>query len=429
MTSQALRSLEPAPTPASIARPEPTSRARSRRTASRPFKGFDDDFDGSVNLNSIPEAMAVDEAPVVEPQSQGLFVSQDPEPNFESEPSQSIVQTQTRASRASRKRPAPPVETEEEFMEQMAPATTKLKRQRLADEAARRRRGESTPPPPPAPKQQVAPVITTSKKVKQETDILGVARERREKADELAKAEREALERDLEGMDIEAIRNLAIVEEFEIKRAAPPPRAAARADESDRWEDKWNGRKNFKKFRRRGADGENRRGLNRVIVPLEEVKKKDFGIGDDYWLEDDKDSQRKNKKKGKEKETQDTSQSQSGRPRPKSRAAERAAEILASEVEKDLIRAEDERVASSPDVEIVEKPTKPVASTRSQRSQPHSLVDKPSTSRNLSPQKKRPAAATLTKPAPPKKARQTLIRKEESDDSDDDGLRFKFKKK
>src|SRR6266536_6285092 len=102
MTSQALRSSEPepAPTPASIARPKPTSRARSRRTASRPFKGFDDDFDGPVNLNSIPEAMAVDEAPVVESQSQGLFVLQDPEPNFESEPSQSIVQTQTRASRA-----------------------------------------------------------------------------------------------------------------------------------------------------------------------------------------------------------------------------------------------------------------------------------------------------------------------------------------
>src|SRR6266536_1880164 len=98
MTSHALRSSEsePAPTSASIARPEPTSRARSRRTASRPFKGFDDDFEGPANLNSRPEAMIVDEEPVVESQSQGLFVSQDREPGFESEPAQSIIQTQTR---------------------------------------------------------------------------------------------------------------------------------------------------------------------------------------------------------------------------------------------------------------------------------------------------------------------------------------------
>ena len=131
------------------------------------------------------------------------------------------------------------------------------------------------------------------KKIKKEIDLLEVARQQREKAEELAIKEREALQEAMNGMDIEAIRNLTIIEEIEVIRR-PPPLRAVQADESDRWDDRWNGRKNFKKFRRRGTEHDRVRDFHRVIVPLEEVKKKDFGIGDEYWLEDD--SQRRKRK-------------------------------------------------------------------------------------------------------------------------------------
>jgi nibrin len=422
--AQTLQSPEPvqAPVPSNMAPPEPPRRGRPRRTVASRFKGFDDDDDFETPMSSVAESMVVDTAQMVESQSQGLFVSQDPDSDVHRE----LPQPPERPTRSSRKRPAP-IE-EEDIMESMAPAAAGLKRRRLAEETARKRRGESTPPPPPVPKEKPLVATESRKKVKPEIDVMEVARQQREKAEALAKAEREALVRDLDGMDIEAIRDLAIIEEMEVKRAKPPPRTAARADESERWDDKWNGRKNFKKFRRRGVEGGNERGMNKVIVALEEVKRKDFGIGDDYWLEGGEDSQRR-KRKGKGKETQDAIQPQSqSQPQSKnmgkSWAAERASEILASEVEDDLNHAEEPHAASS-DVEVLELPPKPAA--RPQRSQ--KMSDKTIMSQNLPTSNKRPAVTASTKPAPAKKSRQTLIRKEESDDSDDDGLRFKFKRK
>lgn len=386
------------------------------------FKGFDDDdenkFSAPVNLNSIPEYTTVDQPPAEESQSQGLFVSQDPEMVIDQEEPQPEA-TQTRSGR---KRITPPMDYEEEdedIMEQLAPAAAALKKRRLADDAERHRRGESTPPAQvieekPIPKPEPP-------KIKKEVDILEVARRQREKAEELAKAEREALEKAMDGMDIEAIRNLAIVEEMEVTRP-PPPVRAAHADESDRWDDRWNGRKNFKKFRRRGEEGGSVRSFHRVIVPLEEVKKKDFGIGDDYWLEGD--AERK-KKKGKSRETPDTSQSQS-QARAKDRATTRATEILASEAEEEMAQEVEAHELSS-DLEVLEQPPKSVTSAVSQRSQ--TLVDKTSTPQSVSTGTKRPAPTNLTKPAPAKKARQTaLTRKEESDDSDDE-LKFRFRKR
>jgi len=371
-----------------------------------------------MTLNSVPELVTVDPTPAVELQSQGLFVSQDPDMDVDTEP-------QNR-SRYSRKRSSPPIDFEEEdadTMEQLAPAASRLKKRRLAEDAARRQRGESTPPPvsvkeKPAPK-------SLPKKAKEEVDILEVARQKREKAEELARAEREHLHDELNGMDIEAIRNLAIVEEMEVSRPQAPVRAI-RADESDRWDDKWNGRKNFKQFRRRGAEVGHGRGFHRVIVPLEEAKTKDYGIGDEYWLE--KDSHTK-KKKGKGTDTQDINQSQS-QTNPKGRAAARAAEILAKEAEEAQDRMLEEEVEanalSSSDVEVVAPPPRPAANSRSQTSQ--KLADKTSASQNLPAQKKRPAATILTKPAPVKKAKAAPVEVQDSD-SDDDELKFKFRKR
>jgi nijmegen breakage syndrome protein 1 len=377
-----------------------------------------------VSLQSIPEAPAVDPASAQE--SQGLFVSQDPEIEVE----YNRHQTRETRTRSNRKRATPPVEyepekqaevveEEEDLVDKLAPTAAALKRRRLAEQTARRRRGESSPPPEPV-RESPEPELEAPKKVKKEFDILELARTKREEAEELARKEREALQEALDGMDIEAIRNLAIIEEIGISRQ-PPPQRASREDESDRWDDRWNGRKNFKKFRRRGEAGGRGREFHRVIVPLEEVKKKDFGIGDDYWLETD--NQRRNKKdRGQGSQDMITSQSirQTG---ASSRASETVPHELDDEPESDA------DVVVSSDIEVLEEPPPLARTSRSQRkSQKTAASAAPSQTRAAAANNKRPAPASFAKPAPAKKTRQASARRKDDSDDSDDELKFRFRR-
>jgi nijmegen breakage syndrome protein 1 len=292
-----------------ISVPEPPRRVgRSRRAVTSRFKGFDDAFDTPV-APGLESQVQESVAELKQPAEESLFVSQ-LESQLESQDVSMEQQAPQAQIRISHKRATSPVVEEfeaEDIMETLAPAAAQLKRRRLEETAARQLRGESTPPshrsmpitrptvsPPPQPK-----------RIKKEVniDVLEVARQRREQAAELARSEREALEEAMDGMDIDAIRKLAIIEEMPVERSMPPPARRIYGDESERWDDKWNGRKNFKKFRRRGAEGLIAR-VAKVIVPLEEVKKRDFGIGDDYWLEGgsrsgDRESQNRSERRGK----------------------------------------------------------------------------------------------------------------------------------
>jgi nibrin len=370
---------------------------RTRRTVTSRFKGFDDDFDSPIELESIPAAQMQGGAPVS--QNLGLFVSQSEKVDFDHQSSNAaLIQT-----RSSRKRASPPPlleEEEENVLDQLAPAAARLKRRRLADEQARRKRGEPPiAPPPPVAEPEAEPISTRHKKKKPEMDVLEVARQQREKEEAIARAEREALEEAMDGMDIEQIRNLAVVEEMDVKRTAPRPRLVSRADESDRWDERWNGRKNFKGFRRRGEGG--LRAMNKVIVQLEEVKKKDFGIGDEYWLEGERDIQKKKKGKGRASESQPIDNVKLEPLRSRGHAGE------ADTVD---------------DTEIIESSA--VSHRASLGSQ--KLLNKANVPQSRPSPNKR-AAEPLAKPAPIKKARQST-RRQDSDDSED-GLGFRFRKK
>ncbi|ATZ50628.1 hypothetical protein BCIN_06g01230 [Botrytis cinerea B05.10] len=283
-------------------------RGRSRRAMTSRFSGFDDDDDDDpppapISLASIPEAMVVEQD--LPEESQGLFVSQDP--NREVDTYRAISQSvepeessqPTRTTRSTRKRSVPPIAEEKSYIDSFAPTTASFKRQR-------RERGEPTPPPPVIKKEVVAPE-SAKKKEKKEVDILALVAQQRERAEAAAQAEEKSLKQAVSTIDIEEMRKLTIVEDMEVKRSRPAPKTTRHMDEGDRWDDKWNGRKNFKKFRRRGAEDGPVRAHARVIVPLEEVKKRGNGTGDEYWgLEgNDSDTQlRRNKGKGKGKETQ-----------------------------------------------------------------------------------------------------------------------------
>ncbi|KAE8374150.1 DNA damage response protein RcaA [Aspergillus bertholletiae] len=206
------------------------------------MKTFDDGFD----INAIPahppddEDVIMDSLPVMDLDTGSL----------------SGQQTQPRSN----------LQEEEDVLSQLLPGANAMKRRRA--ETSQRTMDSSTS----RPKEEV------HQPKRQKLDILEAARQHRE-AEEDAQRQRQEEEAELQNSlkDIEKLKGLAIVEEMEM-----PARKIA--DEDSRWDERWNGRKNFKKFRKRGDRNRSRHMIQTVIVPLEEVTRKDFGIGVHYWI-------------------------------------------------------------------------------------------------------------------------------------------------
>jgi hypothetical protein len=174
---------------------------------------------------------------------------------------------------ASRKRG---VSVEDDLMEGMAPAAAKFKRQRLE-------KGRHFASPSPEPESEPAKVLP--KKKKEKIDVLALAARHREEEEARARAEREDLANLPDDIDLAEIRRLNIVEEMEVRASSRDARNREQDIADGRWNPKWNGVKNFKKFRARG-EATGRQPL-KTIVSLQEVKNKEFGIGDNYWLEEE----------------------------------------------------------------------------------------------------------------------------------------------
>lgn len=386
---------EDASTPVEELQPPPR-RANTRRPVKRRFVGFDEDVD--IDMDDIPPAPAAASNPTPEDEG-GLFVSQeqDPSPELES------MHT-TRLSQ--RKRPASTLQ-EDDLMEGMAPAAAKFKRQRLE-------RGEE----PDALGQEADKAAETrifkpEKKLKKEIDVLAMVTQHREEEEARARAEKEDLANLPDDIDLAEIRRLNIVEEIEVHL----PSAQARTRDQDvadgRWDPKWNGMKNFKKFRRRGEP----RGRQpaRVIVSLTEAKNKEFGVGDDYWLEDES--------QGRKKAT-----SQTARESEASSAA--APESLAAQRR----RVVGVVVEDSSDEEQVDTPEQPEsAASRTRTSQvaatPSQASARTQVSRDTTKSQGSKRSAPESAPEQPaKRQRPTRKAPAASDDSDDE-LKFRFGKR
>lgn len=373
---------------------EPASRRpRTRRPVKRRFAGFDDG--GDVDMDDARPAPAPESSGALEDEG-GLFVSQEPSQPPEDEPS---------AERTSqRKRPAPPA-LEDDLMDGMAPAAARFKRQRLE-------RGETFPSPTPEPGPEASAPAPEKKKPKKEIDILAVAAQNRQQEEERARKEEEDLANLPDDVDLAEIRRLNIVEEVEVRQ----PGSGARTREQDiadgRWDPKWNGMKNFKKFRRRGeAVG---RQPARNIVPLAEVKNKEFGVGDDYWLEDEGSQRRK--KAGSQ---PSGIESQNSAPQPTAPPT-RVSRVIQSGSDDD-----DDDEDESP---VVIDPAR--STTRGGRAATSQTRSSAATqSSRQSSQNKRPAPVP-PKELPPKRQRQTrkTVEVPDSEDSDDD-LKFRFGKR
>ena len=220
---------------------QPKAKVKRSRTYVSKMKTFDDGFD----INSIPAYAPEDDSPeslpplAMEPEPQ-------PEPMEMSQPADSLQE-------------------EEDVVSSLLPGAAAMKR----------RRAETVPRSSPDPSQQVEK--TERKTKRQKLDVLDAARRHREAEENARREEEEASHQGrLEDVDVEKLKGLAIVEEMEVPSRRTP-------GEDARWDERWNGRKNFKKFRRKGERNQRSR-IQTLIVPLEEVTRQDFGIGEQHWV-------------------------------------------------------------------------------------------------------------------------------------------------
>lgn len=233
------------------------------------MKNFDDGFDlasipayfpeGENAESSLPSA--IDPEPLSEPPSQH------PVQQLSQKPLQKSQQPSQRQSRLEDVEEEAEQE-EEDVMAGLMPGANAMKRRR-AETGPRRRASPDT-----RPKEEVE-----RKPKRQKLDVLEAARKHREAEENAQRRQEEEETRrdDLNDTPIEKLKGLAIVEEWDVPLREPhEPR-------EERWDERWNGRKNFKKFRRKGEPRYASNRVQKVIVPLVEVTRKDYGIGDHYW--------------------------------------------------------------------------------------------------------------------------------------------------
>lgn len=386
-----------------VSKPAPR-RARVRGNITSRFKGFGADDDDESSMPTSPRP-----APVESPMESAPRSGRSQRHSNGAPPADSAMDVDSESQENgenettnTRKRPASALEEfdEDEMMDNLLPAATAMKRRRIEETEASQRNGGSSE----------LSFETSQKKARKEktrqppkeVNIKDALRERREKEEkEAARRDEENLRDTLDGMSIEKMKKLAVVESMDVPdRSERIQRKNHDGPTDSRWDERWNGRKNFKKFRRRGEGTHARRGQS-VIVPLEEVKRKDYGIGDDYWQESE---MTKKKRKEKERATQSQSQSQP--------FATAKSEVL--EVPTELAVGGD--LPEPIDVDA------PRTTRRQERTQ---QMDESSNGSHIV-NGKRPAASQANG-GPAKKQKTFAV--QDSDSDSEDELKFRFKKK
>lgn len=303
--------IEESPSPP----PPPTRQTRPRRAAAKSrFKSFDVSPDSDDDDEAQPATTTNTQPQPAAAESQGMFMTQQ---------SDVAPHTQSAAATQPRKRPA-----DIDIMDLVAPTAARAKRQRIE-------RGETAPVPTPTaaartptPAPTPAPAPAPAKKGRKGNkgggggasgDELDAMIERGQEEEAARRAADELLRRQLQGGEIDfgGIRAETAVTTMPIRRRRPPPPGDGEADtdeqqQQQRWNPHWNGLTNFKKFRPQGeATGARVRVPPRKIISVLAVRAKEYGIGDEYWLQDGgTQKSKKNKQRSSGGNTQTQAQTQ-----------------------------------------------------------------------------------------------------------------------
>ena len=267
-----------------------------------------------------------------------------------------------------------------------------------------------------------------------EVDVIEVARQQREAKEEAARKDAEVLQELIQDPEISKLRNLAIIEEMEIK-ARSVSRSISKSisqsigeGNSGRWREEWTGRKNFKKFRRKGesqSQGQQPIRSHRVIVPLEEVKKKGYGMGDEYWLGSGSASRRNQRGGSENDDNEDDSQFRHTRKRGQQQQQKTHGEVEDEQME-DVLPG----VVIKPTRDTANAETAHAKKTRQSQMQTQTQTQTQAQTQGNAAGKRKAAAEPAGKRPPPKKTRGSArMRDEDESASDDDELRFKFRRR
>lgn len=274
--------------------PPTATRRRRRFITQTKFQGFDD----------------FDESQIVRPTSQNGPNQQPNQGHAGSSQQMNVDEAPQRTSETRerpQKRPAPIEEEEEEETEEqkharMFPGQAAYKRRKT--EALQK--GDKSVPAsgPQAEPAKVAKEESAKEKVKKGKEAANALKARmiaeREAEEERYRKEKGDDEkiRQFDSDDIPVIEHKPVVFELPVRE----PRSSTTVNDTPAW----NGRPNYKKFRRKGT-ARPQIETQPVLIALEEVPGKSSGLGDEYWLENG-DMHARHRRKEK---SQGTSQSQS----------------------------------------------------------------------------------------------------------------------
>ncbi|KKA29829.1 hypothetical protein TD95_000434 [Thielaviopsis punctulata] len=288
---------------------------RARQRATKRFKGFDsdsDDNDASVPTSQWQSAVqplapsgfasfseVLESAPATHRRPMNVDHDEDDSLFVPEGPGYSKSQQDSEAAK-----PAPPDRKrtyqallDESLMDEIAPTAAEAKRRRIESGIELNPVKPKTETPTPPPPSENAPLARLRKQRKDVVDVLELARQARQKEDARLRREEEELAQLPQDLDMLAIRRNHVVQSMSVRqRDARVPHDSEELIAAGRWDPKWNGRRNFKKFRVRGE--QRARMPVKTVVPLVQVRTKDFGLGDDYWLEDSRPATRREQEEG-----------------------------------------------------------------------------------------------------------------------------------
>ena len=369
----------------------PRKRLRTRAAPVTRFKAFADAF----NMDDIPSYDPVDE----DIESQTL-------PSQGGDMTPKSVENESGAVNGDAGRGSKRARSPEEIdmMDGLLPAAAAMKRRKLEHPQKQDKSATSS-------NNSANERLSKNAKAKTQIDVRKAARERREAEEAAAKRDQEALEEINGDMTIDEMKKLAVIEVMELPTRETPSRSTD-AESHGRWDERWNGRKNFKRFRRHGEPTTNVRRLGQnVIVPLVEVAQKSYGIGESYWSssrnQEDDSSRRTGRRAEPTSQTQDHTQGEA----PASTQTQTQS-VTQESTSPTTTRLQQEAAAIVGAIDI-DRPRKTRLADKTQRSQQ---------TMNLT-RGKQPSSSTAR---PAAKKQKTIRTKAASESDSDEGLRFKF---
>lgn len=434
-TSQLSRKHDDNPRPAKRARFVPPKKPRA---------AFDDDFD--------PDAIAeYDEAPSpprTQTRNRPSAATQNDSGNS------SIKQEPTSTPRNVRNGSVPSSDhspSEDDEMDDLLPATAAMTRDKARQVAEARAKGIKIASPTSA----IAP--SRPKKEVKLMDVREVVRAQREAEQDKERKERAELEAmHVEAEEITGPANLVQVTTFDLPIHKRSGNDGTNGYKGDSWKPEWDGRKNFKGFRRArdvaAGTAEAPRRKEKIIIPLEPARRQDYGLGDKYWekTQEEKDkaardkekrrkaSQRSQSQAQKEKQVNQSQQSETvhadsaseeDQDEPDSMIDENGAEKDHGNAETSRLQAEAEGVLDHPiDIDAPRQTrggeTQTSTSTRSTTTKSSAKTGKAASKRPAS--KTPPSSSTRAAPKRQKTLPVIDVHGSDSDDGDDsDDLKFK----